>query len=79
MEIISVGQRTTTGGEMNELIKKIESCDFQCEAGPLVNSRDWQRLTAINAELLEALEQIVAGNSTGTHAIAKAAIAKGEK
>lgn len=29
---------------MNQLIKKIEACNFECEAGPLSNSCEWQIL-----------------------------------
>jgi hypothetical protein len=38
---------------MTGLIKVIESCNFECEAGPLTMSRDWQALKARVAELEE--------------------------
>ena len=31
---------------MGDLIERIESCGFECEAGPLTMSRDWQNLKA---------------------------------
>ena len=31
---------------MSDLTEKIESCNFECEAGPLTMSRDWKNLKA---------------------------------
>ena len=36
---------------MSDLIERIESCGFECEAGPLTMSRDWHTLRARVAEL----------------------------
>lgn len=36
---------------MNELMNKIEECNFECVAGNLKMSADWQALRQRNAEL----------------------------
>lgn len=45
-------------------IEKVESCDFSCEAGPLVNNTDWQHIKAELAELRARAEPVLDSPAT---------------